>query len=122
MNVIASFEAGDARSLLFHGTADGLTPYSAAQTTSQRSGAVGVPSYLITWEGAGHVPYVANRTQIHELTTNFLYSVLDLATSRLDEPDESGAPRSSPSRPLRMRRPTWTSSRTCSSAVTAGRP
>ena len=78
MNVIASFEAGDARSLLFHGTADGLTPYSAAQTTSQRSGAVGVPSYLITWEGAGHVPYVANRAQIHELTTNFLYSVLDL--------------------------------------------
>jgi acetyl esterase/lipase len=81
MNVIASYEAGDARSLLFHGTADTLTPYSAAQTTSQRSGAAGVPSYLITWEGAGHVPYVANRTQILDLTANFLYNVLDMANA-----------------------------------------
>ena len=79
MNVIAPYEAGDARSLLFHGTADTLTPYSAAQLTQSRSTEAGVPSYLITWEGEGHVPYVAHRTQIHDLTTNFLYNVLDMA-------------------------------------------
>lgn len=81
MNVIAPYEVGDAKSLLFHGTADGLTPYASAQQTQSRSTAAGVGSYLITWEGAGHVPYVANRTQIHELTTNFLYNVLDAANA-----------------------------------------
>lgn len=79
MNVLASYEAGDARSLLFHGTADTLTPYSAAQQTQSRSSAAGVRSYLITWEGEGHVPYVAHRAMIINLTTNFLYNVLDMA-------------------------------------------
>jgi len=71
--------AGDAPALLFHGTADGLVPYDWAQSTVDAASAAGLVAYLVTWPGEGHVPYVAHRQQILDLTTNFLYWMLDLA-------------------------------------------
>jgi para-nitrobenzyl esterase len=68
----------DARTLLFHGTADNVTPYSWAEATVAEAKADGLASYLISWEGAGHVPYVQHRGQIIGLSTNFLYHSLEL--------------------------------------------
>ena len=71
--------AGDAPALLFHGTNDGLVPYSWATDTVDRATAAGLLAVLRTWEGAGHVPYSQHRTQILDETRNFFYSQLDLA-------------------------------------------
>jgi acetyl esterase/lipase len=73
--------AGDAPALLFHGTADPLVPYSWARNTVDRAHDAGLPAYLITWEGEGHVPYTQHRQQILDLTTNFLYNTLDLSNN-----------------------------------------
>jgi para-nitrobenzyl esterase len=72
---------GDAPALLFHGTNDRLVPYSWAQSTVDRATAAGLLAVLRTWEGAGHVPYSQNRTQILDETRNFFYSQLDLANA-----------------------------------------
>jgi len=72
---------GDAPALLFHGTSDGVVPYAWAQSTTQAANSAGLVAYLISWEGFGHVPYVQHRAQIHELTTNFLYWMLDLTNA-----------------------------------------
>ena len=77
-NYLGGIDATDAPSLLFHGTADPLVPYSLAVQTRDRSIQAGVASYLITWPGDGHVPYLPHRDQIMGLTTNFLYHTLDL--------------------------------------------
>ncbi len=79
--ILAQVNAGDAPSLLFHGTSDPLVPYASGKKTVDDAHAAGLESYLITWQGQGHVPYVQNRTQILDLTTNFLYSTLGLATA-----------------------------------------
>lgn len=71
----------DPQSLLFHGTADALVPYAWAEATNQQGMQAGVPVYLVTWQGEGHVPYVPHRDQIIDLTTNFLYRRLDLANA-----------------------------------------
>ncbi len=73
----------DAPSLLFHGTSDTVTPYSAAVTTRDQAVAAGLDSFLTTWTGAnsGHVPYAAHRTEIIDQTTNFLYWELDLTNA-----------------------------------------
>jgi acetyl esterase/lipase len=71
--------AGDAPALLFHGTNDGLVPYSWATDTVDRATGAGLLAVLRTWEGAGHVPYSQHRTQILDETRNFFYSQLDLA-------------------------------------------
>jgi dipeptidyl aminopeptidase/acylaminoacyl peptidase len=73
--------AGDAPALLFHGTADSLVPYSWARNTVDRAHTAGLPAYLITWQGEGHVPYTQHRQQILNLTSNFLYNTLDLSTT-----------------------------------------
>ncbi|MGQ0826343.1 MAG: alpha/beta hydrolase [Actinomycetota bacterium] len=70
---------GDAPSLLFHGTNDSLVPYQWAVNTVNEAKAAGLRSFLTTWEGAGHVPYVQNRQQILDQTTNFLYWDMNLA-------------------------------------------
>lgn len=70
--------AGDAPSLLFHGTADPLVPYQWAVNTVNEAVAAGLDAFLTTWEGAGHVPYLDHRTEILDQTTNFLYWELDL--------------------------------------------
>jgi acetyl esterase/lipase len=71
--------AGDAPALLFHGTVDELVPLAWAQGTVDRAQAAGLMAILRTWDGAGHVPYGENRTQILEETRNFFYSQLHLA-------------------------------------------
>jgi acetyl esterase/lipase len=68
---------GDAPALLFHGTEDALVPYGWAEDTVEAAHTDQLRAYLITWQGGGHVPYAANRTQIISLTTNFVYRTLD---------------------------------------------
>ena len=77
--LLGTASAGDAPSLLFHGTADPLVPYQWAVNTVNEAQAAGLTAFLTTWEGAGHVPYGEHRTEILNQTTNFLYWELDLA-------------------------------------------
>lgn len=72
-------DAGEPSVLLFHGTTDVLVPYVLAQATVTSATDAGLRAYLTTWEGQGHVPYVQNRTQILDETTNFLYHAMALA-------------------------------------------
>lgn len=69
--------AGDAASLMFHGTADPLVPYQWAVNTLNDAKAAGLVSYLTTYPGEGHVPF-NHYAEIQAQTTNFLYWVLDL--------------------------------------------
>jgi acetyl esterase/lipase len=78
-DLISNISAGDAPALLFHGTADPLVPYQWAVNTVSSAKAAGLQAFLETWDGAGHVPYVQNRTQILTQTRNFLWWELDLA-------------------------------------------
>jgi para-nitrobenzyl esterase len=72
-----TLDASDAPSLLFHGTADQVVPFSSAQKTQSDASAAGLVSYLTVFDQAGHVPYAAHRTQIINETTNFLWWTLD---------------------------------------------
>jgi hypothetical protein len=58
-------------------TADTLVPYSSATSTIDAAHDAGLEAYLTTWEGGGHVPYAAHRTEILDKTTNFLYWSLE---------------------------------------------
>jgi acetyl esterase/lipase len=69
--------AGDAPALLFHGTADALVPYSWATSTVDTATAAGLLAVLVTYDGAGHVPYTANRQEILNDTRNFFFWQLD---------------------------------------------
>lgn len=69
--------AGDAASLMFHGTADPLVPYQWAVNTLNDAHAAGLVSYLTTYPGEGHVPF-NHYVEIFAQQTNFLYWVLDL--------------------------------------------
>jgi acetyl esterase/lipase len=80
-HLFSVINAGDAPSLLFHGTADGTVPYQWAVNTWDSAQDAGLDSFLTTWTGAGHVPYSAHRTEILDQTTNFLYWELDLTNA-----------------------------------------
>jgi acetyl esterase/lipase len=68
-----------APAILFHGTADPIVPYSWAQATVESAQEAGDIAILHSFEGDGHVPYLAHRTQILNQTRNFFYKHLDLA-------------------------------------------
>ncbi|HEY3831712.1 MAG TPA: alpha/beta hydrolase [Acidimicrobiia bacterium] len=72
-------DANDAPTLDFHGTADPLVPYAWAVSTQKAALAAGLQSYLVTWQGDGHVPYAQHRDEILLFESNFLYWELDLA-------------------------------------------
>ncbi len=72
---------GDAASLLFHGTADTIVPYQWAVGTVNHAHSVGLTSYLTSFQGDGHVPYVQHRAEILDQTSNFLYWELGLTTA-----------------------------------------
>lgn len=80
-HLLGVIDAGDAPSLLLHGTADTVVPYQWAVDTVNQATAAGLDSFLTSWTGAGHVPYVQHRTEILDQTTNFLYWELDLANA-----------------------------------------
>jgi acetyl esterase/lipase len=69
---------GEASALLFHGTTDAVVPYQWAVDDVNAAESIGLDVFLTSWEGEGHVPYGAHRTEIHDQTTNFLYWTLDL--------------------------------------------
>ena len=70
-------DPSDPKTLLFHGTADSLVPYSWAEATASIAADNGLEAYLITWQGEGHVPYARHRQEILDLQTNFFYRQLD---------------------------------------------
>jgi dipeptidyl aminopeptidase/acylaminoacyl peptidase len=70
---------GDAPILLLHGTADPVVPYRWAQDTVTKATSSTIPAVLVSWAGAGHVPYAEHRGEILERTGNFFYAHLDLA-------------------------------------------
>lgn len=80
-HLLTTIDSGDAPSLLLHGTADNVVPYAWATNTWTQANDVGLDSFLTSWAGAGHVPYVQHRTEILNQTTNFLYWELDLASA-----------------------------------------
>jgi carboxylesterase type B len=77
--IFGSAGPGDAATLLFHGTADVVVPYQWAVNTNNEAKAANLHSFLISWDGAGHVPYAQNRAQILDHQTNFFWWEMDLA-------------------------------------------
>ena len=78
--------AGDAPGLLFAGTADAIVPAIWSTQTAAALLTAGVPAFLQTWQGAGHVPYSQNRTQIVTQTSYFYYLMLDVANAQGQPP------------------------------------
>ena len=76
--IFGTYEATDPPTLLLHGSADVVVPYQWAVNTVNDAKAAGARSALVAWEGAGHVPYGANRQQILDYTSNFFYWELDV--------------------------------------------
>src|SRR5262245_24156594 len=79
--LFVTIDSGDAPSLDFHGTADPLVFYPLAVNTQNLAVAAGLDSFLTTWVGAGHVPYVQHRSEILDQTQNFLWWELHLTTA-----------------------------------------
>jgi acetyl esterase/lipase len=79
-----SIAAGEPPSLLFHGTNDTLVLYQWAVNTRNAATAAGVPCYLITYQGEGHVPIgpPGRFQEVIDTTRNFLYAELDLADAQ----------------------------------------
>jgi len=71
--------ADDAPTIFFHGTADTTVPYAWAESNHAAFQALGVPTELHPFPGAGHcVPYPAERDFILGATKNFLYTQMEL--------------------------------------------
>lgn len=76
--ILTKPNAGEAKVLLLHGTADNVTPYQWALDTEREAEAAGLLVEVTAWDGAGHVPYVQHREEILTQTTNFLWWTLNL--------------------------------------------
>jgi dienelactone hydrolase len=70
---------GDAFGLFFHGTADTTVPPSWSVQTAAALWDAGVPAWLQTQSGAGHVPWAQYRSLYLEQADYFLYLALGLA-------------------------------------------
>jgi acetyl esterase/lipase len=79
--IFGKLEKDDAWALLFHGTSDVVVPYAWAQTTVTGLEGAGITVETTYWDGAGHVPYVAHRTEILDQTTNFLWWSMNLGAA-----------------------------------------
>ncbi len=71
--------AGDAAGLFFHGSADTVVPANWSNVTTAKMLHAGVPAFLQTQQGAGHVPWAQYRALYLEQASYFLYLALDLA-------------------------------------------
>ncbi len=83
--------AGDAPGLLFAGTADTIVPAIWSTQTAAALLTAGVPAFLQTFQGAGHVPYTQNRTHIITQTSYFFYLMLDVANAQGQPPSAARA-------------------------------
>jgi len=72
--------AGDAPGIMFHGTADPIVPISYSRTVANALNAAGIEGKLVTYTGAGHVPW-NNSADIIAKTTDFFYQHMDLANA-----------------------------------------
>ena len=75
-------DAGDPPVVLVHDEVDSFVPFALAQDVETQAKSVGVPSSLLTFEGAGHCSFYFDedeRTQAIEFVNNFLYEQLGLA-------------------------------------------
>jgi acetyl esterase/lipase len=67
----------DSPGYLFSGTADRTVPYQWSVETATAMQAAGVPVFLNTLEGAGHVPWVQYQDLFQSQSENFFYEFLD---------------------------------------------
>jgi predicted esterase len=72
-------DSSDAPGLLFSGTADPIVPYTWSVQTAGAMLHAGVPAFLETLPGAGHVPWGQYSDQFETQSDYFLYDFLDLA-------------------------------------------
>ena len=67
-----------APALLFHNEVDPLVPYDWAVNTKTCAEGGGTWARVRTFPGAGHVPYVAHRAEIIDITSTFLFNALQV--------------------------------------------
>ena len=72
-------DSSDAPGLLFSGTADPIVPYPWSVQTASALVHAGVPAFLETLSGAGHVPWGQYSDLFETQSDYFLYDFLDLA-------------------------------------------
>ncbi len=66
------YSAGDAPAIMFHGTADPILPYPLAVGTCDEIRRAGNVCEFHTYEGAGHILFVAHREDVQAKTAEFL--------------------------------------------------
>ena len=67
-----------APAMMFHNEVDPLVPYDWAANTKSCADDGGTWARVRTFPGTGHVPYVAHRTEIIDVTTTFLFNALEV--------------------------------------------
>jgi acetyl esterase/lipase len=73
-------DANDSPGVLFTGTADPIVPSAYSNNLAQALKAVGVDAKVVSFPGAGHVPWGQKNTILAE-TTNWFYDHMDLANA-----------------------------------------
>ena len=78
--------ADDAPALLFHGDADRVVPWQWSVDTTKALVGVGVPVFIQSLAGAGHVPFGAYGARFIEQSDYFFYWTLDVAHAQGQPP------------------------------------